>query len=152
MKHIDVGKRGVVSDGTAPATRERLRAREKRLNACGVRQLDENEALDMEDFRAKLSDKTKLVAVVHVSNTLGCVNDVKTIVSSQPSSCCPRLLFSQLERSCFRLALGHASSGCDRHRTPWIGQHGCCLAGAVKAHFDNCSGTLVTAAILEPSS
>lgn len=43
--------------------------------------LDENEALDMEDFRAKLSDKTKLVAVVHVSNTLGCVNDVKTICS-----------------------------------------------------------------------
>jgi len=41
--------------------------------------LSEDESLDMEDFRAKLSDKTKLVALVHVSNTLGCVNDVKAI-------------------------------------------------------------------------
>ncbi|MGT2906938.1 cysteine desulfurase [Streptococcus dentiloxodontae] len=36
-------------------------------------------ALDMEDLRSKLSDKTKFVSLAHVSNVLGCVNPVKEI-------------------------------------------------------------------------
>ena len=36
--------------------------------------------LDMDDFKAKLTDKTKIVAVAHVSNVLGVVNPVKEIV------------------------------------------------------------------------
>jgi cysteine desulfurase/selenocysteine lyase len=42
-------------------------------------QLSEAEGFDFEHFKALLSDKTKLVSVVHVSNTLGCINPVKEI-------------------------------------------------------------------------
>ena len=37
------------------------------------------EALDLENYKALLSDKTKLVSVVHVSNTLGVINPVAEI-------------------------------------------------------------------------
>jgi cysteine desulfurase / selenocysteine lyase len=43
-------------------------------------QLDETEALDLDNYKSLLSDKTKLVSVVHVSNTLGVINPVKKIV------------------------------------------------------------------------
>lgn len=39
----------------------------------------EDGSLSMDDFRKKLSDKTKLVSVVHISNALGTVNPVKEI-------------------------------------------------------------------------
>ncbi len=42
-------------------------------------QLDEQEALDLDNYKSLLSDKTKLVAVVHVSNTLGVINPVTEI-------------------------------------------------------------------------
>ena len=35
---------------------------------------------DMDDFKAKLTDKTKVVAVGHISNVLGVVNPIKEIV------------------------------------------------------------------------
>ena len=35
---------------------------------------------DMDDFKAKLTDKTKLVAFAHISNVLGIINPVKEIV------------------------------------------------------------------------
>ena len=38
--------------------------------------------LDMADFRAKLTERTKIVAVGHVSNALGTINDLAAIVSS----------------------------------------------------------------------
>ncbi len=41
--------------------------------------LTDDEILDLEQFKNLLSEKTKLVAVVHVSNTLGCVNPVTEI-------------------------------------------------------------------------
>ena len=41
--------------------------------------LTETEEFDLEQFKSLLSDKTKLVAVVHVSNTLGCINPVEEI-------------------------------------------------------------------------
>ncbi len=42
-------------------------------------QLTETGEFDFEQFKTLLSDRTKLVSVVHVSNTLGCINPVKAI-------------------------------------------------------------------------
>lgn len=38
--------------------------------------------LDMEQFYRLLDSKTKLVSIVHVSNTLGCVNGVREIIAA----------------------------------------------------------------------
>jgi cysteine desulfurase / selenocysteine lyase len=43
--------------------------------------LSSDEGFDLEAYKALLSDKTKLVSVVHVSNTLGSVAPVKEIVA-----------------------------------------------------------------------
>ncbi|MFP4297499.1 MAG: SufS family cysteine desulfurase [Spirulinaceae cyanobacterium] len=43
-------------------------------------QMSEDEGLDFEHFQSLLSNRTKLVALVHVSNTLGCVNPVEQII------------------------------------------------------------------------
>ncbi|WP_448286805.1 SufS family cysteine desulfurase [Phormidesmis priestleyi] len=42
-------------------------------------ELTETEEFDFEQFKSLLSEKTKIVSVVHVSNTLGCINPVKEI-------------------------------------------------------------------------
>lgn len=42
--------------------------------------LTESQELDLEQFKSLLNDRTKLVSIVHVSNTLGCINPVKEIV------------------------------------------------------------------------
>ncbi|MBF2029121.1 MAG: SufS family cysteine desulfurase [Oscillatoriales cyanobacterium C42_A2020_001] len=42
-------------------------------------ELTETEEFDFDHFKSLLSDKTKLVSVVHVSNTLGCINPVQEI-------------------------------------------------------------------------
>ncbi|MBW4577091.1 MAG: SufS family cysteine desulfurase [Aphanothece sp. CMT-3BRIN-NPC111] len=42
-------------------------------------ELTPDEEFDLEQFKSLISDKTKLVSVVHVSNTLGCINPVKEI-------------------------------------------------------------------------
>jgi cysteine desulfurase / selenocysteine lyase len=42
-------------------------------------ELAREETFDLEQFKKLVSDKTKLVSVVHVSNTLGCINPVKEI-------------------------------------------------------------------------
>ncbi|MFM7882390.1 MAG: SufS family cysteine desulfurase, partial [Microcystis panniformis] len=44
-------------------------------------QLTSDESFDLEQYKSLLSEKTKLVAVLHVSNTLGCINPVAEIVS-----------------------------------------------------------------------
>lgn len=43
--------------------------------------MDEKGALDMEAYKNLLSDKTRIVAVTHVSNALGTINPVKEIIS-----------------------------------------------------------------------
>ncbi|MGB7444529.1 MAG: SufS family cysteine desulfurase [Coleofasciculaceae cyanobacterium] len=43
--------------------------------------LTETEEFDLEHFKSLVSDKTKLVSVVHVSNTLGCINPVEEIAA-----------------------------------------------------------------------
>ena len=45
-------------------------------------QLNSEEGFDFEHYQSLLSDKTKIVAVVHVSNTLGAINPVKAIVEA----------------------------------------------------------------------
>jgi cysteine desulfurase/selenocysteine lyase len=42
-------------------------------------ELTPEEAFDLEQYKSLLSEKTKLVAVVHISNTLGCINPVEEI-------------------------------------------------------------------------
>lgn len=44
-------------------------------------ELTETQEFDLEQFKSLISDKTKLVSVVHVSNTLGCINPVQEIVA-----------------------------------------------------------------------
>lgn len=44
-------------------------------------ELTDRETFDLDQFKSLLSNKTKLVSVVHVSNTLGCINPVEEIVS-----------------------------------------------------------------------
>ena len=44
-------------------------------------ELTETEEFDLEHFKSLISNKTKLVATVHVSNTLGCINPVKEIIA-----------------------------------------------------------------------
>uniref|UniRef100_A0A7S4PE84 cysteine desulfurase n=2 Tax=Guillardia theta TaxID=55529 RepID=A0A7S4PE84_GUITH len=44
--------------------------------------LNSQQGFDMDHFRSILSDKTKIVAVVHVSNMLGCINPVQEIVAA----------------------------------------------------------------------
>lgn len=42
--------------------------------------LTENESFNVDAFKSLLSDKTKLVTIVHVSNTLGCINPVEEVI------------------------------------------------------------------------
>jgi SufS family cysteine desulfurase len=53
------------------------------LRAVAVRPDGE---LDWDDFDAKLCDKTRIVAIGHVSNALGTVNDVQRVVTSAKSA------------------------------------------------------------------
>ncbi len=43
-------------------------------------QLTATEEFDLEHYQSLLSDKTKLVSIVHVSNTWGCINPIEEIV------------------------------------------------------------------------
>ena len=43
-------------------------------------ELTETEEFNLEQYQSLLSNKTKLVAIVHVSNTLGCINPVAEII------------------------------------------------------------------------
>ncbi|HEY9661769.1 MAG TPA: SufS family cysteine desulfurase [Allocoleopsis sp.] len=42
-------------------------------------ELTETQEFDLDHYKSLLSDKTKLVSIVHVSNTLGCINPVQEI-------------------------------------------------------------------------
>ncbi|MFN6134193.1 MAG: SufS family cysteine desulfurase [Synechococcaceae cyanobacterium] len=43
--------------------------------------LTEQGELDLEDLRAKLNERTRLVSLVHVSNTLGCLNPIAEVTA-----------------------------------------------------------------------
>ena len=36
--------------------------------------------LDLEDFRAQLNERTRLVSLVHISNSLGCCNPLDQVI------------------------------------------------------------------------
>ena len=42
--------------------------------------ITETGELDLEDFRSKLSDRTRLVSLVHISNALGCCNPLDQVI------------------------------------------------------------------------
>ena len=44
-------------------------------------ELTETEEFDLEQFKSLISERTKLVSTVHVSNTLGCINPVQEIIA-----------------------------------------------------------------------
>jgi cysteine desulfurase/selenocysteine lyase len=44
-------------------------------------ELNETEEFDLVQFKSLISDKTRLVSTVHVSNTLGCINPIEEIVA-----------------------------------------------------------------------
>ncbi len=50
-------------------------------NKCKVKftKITNDGTLDIEDFKNKLNKKTKIVSLVHISNTLGCCNPIKKI-------------------------------------------------------------------------
>jgi len=57
-----------------------------------VAPIDDEGAIDMEAFEALLSDRTRLVSVVHVSNSLGTINPVERIVALAKARKIPVLL------------------------------------------------------------
>jgi cysteine desulfurase/selenocysteine lyase len=48
------------------------------LRHAGVTESGE---LDLEDLKAKISDRTRLVSLVHISNTLGCLNPIEAVAA-----------------------------------------------------------------------
>ncbi|MCP9785387.1 SufS family cysteine desulfurase [Cyanobium sp. N5-Cardenillas] len=48
------------------------------LRHAGVTESGE---LDLEDLKAKISERTRLVSLVHVSNTLGCLNPIEAVAA-----------------------------------------------------------------------
>jgi cysteine desulfurase/selenocysteine lyase len=65
---------------------------EERGAVLKVIPVTENGELNLEEYKKLLSDKTKLIAVTHVSNTLGVVNDVKEIIAAAKQKNIPVLL------------------------------------------------------------
>ena len=54
-------------------------AQEKNLKVKYIT-LTEEGKLDLDDLKQKVTDKTKIVAVTHVSNVLGTINPIKEIL------------------------------------------------------------------------
>ena len=55
-----------------------LLARQRNVTIRYAR-LREDETLDLDHLRSLLSERTRLVALAHVSNTLGCVNPIAEV-------------------------------------------------------------------------
>ena len=56
-------------------------AQQKGLTLKYARLSEEDETLDLAHLQSLVTERTKLIAVAHVSNTLGCVNPVSEISS-----------------------------------------------------------------------
>jgi cysteine desulfurase/selenocysteine lyase len=73
--------------------------------------VDDRGVLDMDAFEQLLSEKTKLVSVVHVSNALGTINPVKTIIEKAHALNVPVLLDGA--QSSPHMPVDVADLGCD---------------------------------------
>ncbi|CAA6679195.1 MULTISPECIES: cysteine desulfurase [unclassified Lentimonas] len=73
--------------------------------------VDDRGVLDMEAFEALLSEKTKLVSVVHVSNALGTINPVKEIIAQAHALGVPVLVDGA--QSTPHMPVSVADLGCD---------------------------------------
>jgi cysteine desulfurase/selenocysteine lyase len=65
---------------------------EERGASLKVIDIDEDGGLRMDDFNEKLSERTKLVAIGHVSNALGTVNPIKRIIDTAHHNGIPVLI------------------------------------------------------------
>jgi cysteine desulfurase/selenocysteine lyase len=76
-----------------------------------VAPVDDRGVLDMEAFETLLSEKTKLVSVVHVSNALGTINPVKDIIEKAHALGVPVLVDGA--QSTPHMPVSVADLGCD---------------------------------------
>jgi cysteine desulfurase/selenocysteine lyase len=67
--------------------------------------------LDLDDWRSKLTDRTRLVSVVHVSNALGCLNPIETLVPLAHAA--GALVLVDACQSLPHMAVDVAALGCD---------------------------------------
>ena len=86
-------------------------AAQKTGAALKVVPVDDDGVLDMEAYAALLSEKTKLVAVVHVSNSLGTINPVKTMIEQAHALNVPVLVDGA--QSTPHMPVDVADLGCD---------------------------------------
>jgi cysteine desulfurase/selenocysteine lyase len=73
--------------------------------------LTPNGELDLEDFQAKLNERTRLVSLVHVSNTLGCCNPISQVAAATHSA--GALLLVDACQSLPHQRVNVAELGCD---------------------------------------
>ena len=92
-KHFNDGDEIIIShmEHHANIVPWQLLCERKRINLKVIPINDQGE-LDMDAFEKMLSEKTKLVSVVHISNSLGTVNPVKKIIDIAHSRGIPVLL------------------------------------------------------------
>lgn len=86
-------------------------AAEKTGAVLKVAPVDDRGVLDLEAFEALLSEKTKLVSVVHVSNALGTINPVKSIIEKAHALDIPVLVDGA--QSTPHMPVDVADLGCD---------------------------------------
>ncbi len=86
-------------------------AAQKTGAALKVVPVNDDGVLDMEAYAALLSEKTKLVAVVHVSNSLGTINPVKTMIEQAHALNVPVLVDGA--QSTPHMPVDVADLGCD---------------------------------------
>ncbi|MEM7791702.1 MAG: cysteine desulfurase [Verrucomicrobiota bacterium] len=86
-------------------------AAEKTGAVLKVVPVSDSGVLDMDGFESLLSDKTKLVSVVHISNSLGTINPVETIVEKAHALGIPVMIDGS--QSVPHMEVNVAALGCD---------------------------------------
>ncbi|MFN9660917.1 MAG: SufS family cysteine desulfurase [Cyanobacteriota bacterium] len=84
-----------------------------RRTGCVLRHVGLNPSgeLDLEDFQAQLSERTRLVSLVHVSNTLGCCNPIAQLAAASHDA--GALLLVDACQSLPHQTVNVAELGCD---------------------------------------
>ena len=79
--HLRTGDVVLISKGEHPSVYNAAHALEKKGVVVKDIKLDESGKINEEDLKSNLSEKVKLVSVIHVSNETGAINDIKNLVS-----------------------------------------------------------------------